>query len=205
MTTIVVTNDSVMVDSRHTWNSSSCVNSKVHSYRKMIYTSAGDTGAGQFKLYKFIDQLLDESQPWPEITADDKLNASYVIVVTSDIVHRDLGRGDVLCLDMATGMASHDRYNNEYDFDFSIVDKQVKPVTVYTAGSGGVLYQTFIAINPDPNAAFEYAIEIDPYSGYPYHKINREDCRVVQIGELETELCGFGYALRTVAGKPVLS
>lgn len=205
MTTIVVTNNSVMVDSCHTWSSSNCVDSKVQSYRKLIYTAAGDTGAGQIKLYRFIDQLLDESRPWPEITADDSLNASYVIVITSNIAHRDLGKGDVLCLDMATGVTSHDRYNNEFDFDFSIVGKQPKPVTVYTAGSGGVLYQTFVAINPDPRAAFEYSIETDPYSGFPYHEISRDDCRVIQVDRLDTEPRGFGQVLRTIAGKSILS
>lgn len=196
MTTIVVTNNIVMVDSRHTWTSSSCVNSKVQSYRKLIYTAAGDTGAGQISLYKFIDELLDVSKPWPEIKADENVNASYVIVLTSDVAHRDLGKGDILCLDMAGGQVSHDRYHNEFDF----VGKPKDHVTVFTAGSGGVLYQTLIAINPDPVIAFECAIETDPYSGFPYHEINRSTCQVVLIDKLTTEPRGFDQLL-TVAGR----
>ena len=198
MTTLVVTTDMVLVDTRITWAATSNTRTKIHQYKGLIYTACGVVGGGQIQVYRFIDELLDESKPWPTIIKDD-VDASYVIVITEDIPHRDLSKGDVICIDIDRGAVSHDAYFNRHELAAPGV---VERMTTYVDGSGGRLYQTFLTTHPDPIAAFELAVEHDPYSGFPYQYINRRTCTVQDVFPSQRRTAPFAH-IKTVAGKPV--
>lgn len=198
MTTLVVTTEMVLVDTRLTWAATYNIRTKIHQYKGLIYTACGVVGGGQVQVYRFIDELLDESKPWPTIVKDD-VDASYVLVITEDIPHRHLSKGDVICIDIDAGAVSHDTYFNQHELTAPGVSPHM---TTYVDGSGGRLYQTFLTTHPDPIAAFELAVEHDPYSGFPYQYIDRRTCTVQDGFRLSNGQRSFAH-IQTVAGKAV--
>lgn len=196
MTTIVVTNSLVLVDSKMTLDASFNTRTKLHTYKDMIYTASGTVGGGQTDIYRFIDALLEQDKPWPDVVKRDDANASYVLVAKQPIPHRGIGKGDVIYVDVDLGKVSHDSFSSEFDITQGDHNQHV---TVCTLGSGGSLYHAFLAALGEPLLAFESAIKCDPYSGYPYQRLNRSTCEVSLVERLTSEPTGFARLLN-VAG-----
>lgn len=198
MTTLIVTNEAVLVDSRYTWDATSSTQTKIHQYGSFIYAASGTVGGGQVLVYRFIDELLDVAKPWPTI---DKVavNASYVLVATEDVPHRHIHKGDVICIDIDEGAVYHDEYFKVHELSAL---GSVGHLTKYISGSGSSLYQTFLSVNPDPLIAFELAVEHDPYSDFPYQRIDRQTCVVHEGYRLTDQPYAFAR-LATVAGFPM--
>lgn len=198
MTTLVVTTKFVLVDTRHTWLATANARTKIHQYKDVIYAACGTVGGGQIQLFQFIDALYDVSAPWPTIMKDD-VDASYVLVITKDIPHRQLSKGDVLCIDIDGGSVACDEFNNVYELE---LPSPRNDLTVYVDGSGSQLYQTYIATERDPIVAFEMAVENDPYSDFPYQYIDRRTCTVWDGSRLSDGRPSFAKVM-TVAGKNI--
>lgn len=196
MTTLVVTTEMVLVDTRHTWLTTANARTKIHQYKDVIYAACGTVGGGQVQLFRFVDELYNESAPWPTVVKDD-VDASYVLVITKDIPHRQLSKGDVIRIDIDGGSVCCDEYCNRHEL--ALLDS-TEDLTVYVDGLGSQLYQTYIATESNPIAAFEMAVENDPYSDFPYQYIDRKTC-VVQDGfRLSDGRRSFARVM-TVAGK----
>lgn len=198
MTTLIVTNEAVLVDSRYTWDATSSTQTKVHQYGSFIYTASGAVGGGQVLVYRFIDELLDVAKPWPNVEKA-AVNASYVLIATEDVPHRHISKGDVICIDVDEGAVYHDE--NLKIHELSTLGS-VGHLTKYVCGSGASLYQTFLSVNPDPLIAFELAVEHDPYSDFPYQRIDRKTCTVHECFRLTDKPYAFA-CLATVAGFPM--
>lgn len=198
MTTLVVTTEMVLVDTRYTWLATSNSRTKIHQYKDVIYAACGTVGGGQVQLFRFIDDLFDESKPWPTVEKDD-VDASYVLVVTKDVPYRQISKGDVICIDIDKGYVFRDEYYNRHELT-SLASTD--DLTVYVDGSGSQLYQTYIATESNPIAAFELAVENDPYSGFPYQHIDRRTCMVQDGFRSKDGRHSFTRVL-TVAGKDI--
>lgn len=196
MTTIVVTNCFVLVDTRTTHDSSFCTRTKLNQYKGMVYTSSGTVGSGQIDIYQFIDKLLGQSESWPDAPRCENANAWYVLVATQPIPHRGIGKGDVIFIDVVSGEVCHDSFDNKFDIAYEGIQHHI---TVCTLGSGGSLYHAFLAETGEPSIAFEKAVTHDLYSGYPYQRLNRSTCEVTLVEESQFETVTFPR-LRNVAG-----
>lgn len=173
MTTLIVTSDRVLVDSRTSFNYTAEVTQKWTVTPSFTYFVAGGSHEMDSLVFRFMDQLMGVG-PYPEPPIAKGSNSLAVIVITADsdldwAQRRCLTSGDILILE-SDGSLTIDR------LDYRSCNGGVETV-IRPSGSGNAAFDVFYSLTRNVSAAMDFAVATDSHSGFPVHSLDRRSLR----------------------------